>query len=134
MHIFVRKVYDDSDFYFWFTSLSCCNIILYICWNSSRFLSDVLLNIFMNSRCRWDIIMGKNPWFNFQSCHTTYIRPTLLLKFWIPQRCTGGPKYASNSTYLMVGWLCFTSRRQRGHLETAAISPARRRLHDSLFL
>ena len=37
--------------------------------NFSRFLSDVLLMIFMNMKCQWDFIMGKNPVAQILGCH-----------------------------------------------------------------
>ena len=50
--------------------------------------------------------MYKSQWYNFGS----------------ENHCTGMPMLKSSTwllKFLLVGWLCFTSHRQRGHLETA---------------
>ena len=41
----------------------------------SDFLCYVFLKIFINTKCQWDFLMGKNPQFNFKVV-MTYKRPT----------------------------------------------------------
>ena len=45
-----------------------------ICVNFSRLLSHVLLMIFMNIKCQWDLVMGKIPSLKFEVL-MTHIRP-----------------------------------------------------------
>ena len=56
-------------------SIYCKTRALNICVNFSRFLSNVLLVIFINIKCQWDLMMGISPVFNFDVVMTRKLPP-----------------------------------------------------------